>query len=167
MASYRLCSSKVGDFLQLCRYLLINLFTGLFFEKYVPSNHDEHIQTVPGLCQVGRLADQSHRYHLDAHLDGKECKYGVVGIFKNLTSYCRARRCVTTRLEHAKSDTVEQDYWHTDPLEPSDSNLGQGQTVWMRNKFTLSLFNVYNVAYRFTLLWSRDVTARLQSHSEV
>ena len=41
-------------------------------ERNEPGDDDEHVQSVPRLGEVGLLADDSHRRHLDEHLDGEE-----------------------------------------------------------------------------------------------
>jgi len=41
-------------------------------ERNEPGDDDEHVQSVPRLGEVRLLADDSHRRHLDEHLDGEE-----------------------------------------------------------------------------------------------
>jgi len=43
-----------------------------------PGNDDEHVKPVPRLGEVSLLADDSHRRHLDQHLDGEEDEDEVV-----------------------------------------------------------------------------------------
>ncbi len=75
---------------------------------YEPGHNDEHVQTIPCFRQISLLANQTHRYHLDAHFDGEECKNGVVGDFEYITADSVTVGGVTARFEHPKCDTVEQ-----------------------------------------------------------
>jgi len=86
---------------------------------YVPSDDDEHVETVPGLSQVGVSADQPHCHHFDAHLEREEGKDEVVEDLKDLTS-CRQADTVAARLVHSQSQAVEQYYAHAYPFKPTE-----------------------------------------------
>lgn len=84
-----------------------------------PSQHNEHVQSVPGLRQIGFLAGQPHGNQFNDHFDGEEGEDEVVKALKNLAPG-RVANGIRTRLIHAQGDAVEQDDGHADALEPRD-----------------------------------------------
>ena len=96
-----------------------------FILKFSPCENDEHIKTVPGICQVCTFSDQSHRGYLDTHFNGEEGKDAVVEYFKYFASCSRARN-VVARLIHAQRDTIQQYHSHAYSLKPCANKLCQG-----------------------------------------
>ena len=84
---------------------------------HLPSDDDEHIQSIPRFCEVCLLAVHAHRHELHKHLDAEESKDEVVEASEDLTA-CRCTHDIVARLVHAEGDTVQDDDTHADPLKP-------------------------------------------------
>lgn len=84
----------------------------------LPREHDEAIQSVPGVPKVRRFPPEAHRSHFDDHFDGKEGKDSVVKTVEDFTPHCHTIHTVFTWLIHAEGDAVDEDDQHAYPLKP-------------------------------------------------
>lgn len=92
-------------------------------QNIIPGEYDEHIETVPRVIEVRLLSDQSHRGHLDAHLDREEDEDEMVEGLEDAASGGDAVLIDRTRPVHAESQAVEQNNEHADSLEPRDNRI--------------------------------------------
>lgn len=84
----------------------------------LPRDHDEGVQSVPVLGQIGAAtAAHSHRHHLDQHLEGKEDEDEVVKGLEEFAARGVADH-VSARMVHPQRHAVHDDGHHGDPLEP-------------------------------------------------
>ena len=83
----------------------------------LPSDDDEHIESIPGLCEVRLLAIHAHRHELHKHLHAEESEDEVVEASEDLTA-CRRTHDIVAWLVHAEGDAVQDDHPHADPLKP-------------------------------------------------
>ncbi|GBL78213.1 hypothetical protein AVEN_42778-1 [Araneus ventricosus] len=90
-------------------------------ERHLPCDDDEEVEPVPGLCEVGVLAEGSHGRDLDEHLEGEEAEDEVVCVLQD-SAAARLAHLVGARSIHAQRHAVQQDHRHAQALEPCEAS---------------------------------------------
>jgi len=116
----------------------------------LPCDDDEEVEPVPGVGEVGLVANESHRSDLDEHLNSKEDEDGVIEGVEYAAASGDTRH-VVTRLKHTQRDTVQQDDTHTDPLEPRVHSQGTNTALFTTSINREKLLTQIEIHY---WLWS-------------